>query len=96
MPRPNPTDEIIKYTAEYATLTDDEIRGKMSDFNSSAPQYIAGDKILKQRDPIRKHIADLANRVETIERTATKHESKTWAFWIALLGVALAALALLR
>ena len=96
MPRPNPTDEIKKYKAEYADLTDDEIRGTMSDFNASAPQYIAGDMILKQRDPIRKSISDLASRVENIERAATKHEVITWSFWLAVFGVILAGLALLR
>lgn len=95
MPYKNPTDEIKKYKAEYADLTDDEIRGKMSEFNPSAPQYIAGDIILKERDPTRKAIANLAVRVENIERTATKHEFKTWAFWMALLGLLLAALAIL-
>ena len=93
-PRPNSTDEIKKYKAEYADLTDDELRGKMSDFNSSAPQYIAGEMILLQRDPMRKSLSDLANRVESIERTVTKHEFKTLSFWIALLGVLLAAYAI--
>ena len=95
MPRPNPTEEIIKYKAEYSTLTDDEILGKISDFNSSASQYIAGNIILKQRDPARKAISDLAVRVENMERSATKHEFKTWSFRLALIGILLSVVAIL-
>ena len=95
MPYKNPTDEIKKYKTEYATLTDEELRGKMSEFNASAPQYIAGDMILQQRDPTRKAISDLANRIENIERTATKHEFKTWAFRLALTGILLSVVAIL-
>ncbi len=90
--------DLAKHRAEYLPLSDDDLRAEMLKWKIHTPQYRAGEQILKERDterdPTRKVISDLATRVENIERTATKHEFKTWSFWIALLGVLLAALAI--
>ncbi len=86
--------ELAKYTAEYSSLPDDDIRAEMLKWNIHTPGYRAGEKILAERDPTRKVIADLANRVENIERTATKHEFKTWAFWVAVGALLLSAAAI--
>lgn len=83
--------ELTKYTSEYLQLSDDDIRAEMLKWKIHTPGYRAGERILAERDPTRKVIADLASRVANIETASTKPETKTWAFWLALVAILLAA-----
>jgi len=87
--------QLAEYTAEYLPLSDDDIRAEMLKWNVHTPGYRAGEKILmdraNERDPTRKTITDLASRVANIEQSTAKHEFKTWAFWMSLSALLLAA-----
>ncbi len=82
------TAALSEYEAQYLPLSDGDIQAEMLKWKVHTPGYRAGERILKdretERDPTRKVIADLAARVENIERTATTNEFKKWSTWIAI------------
>ncbi len=91
--------QLAELEAEFGTLSDDELRAERLKWKELTPQYQAADKILKsrekERDPTGKILSDLATRVANIEKRATEHESRTWAFWISIAAAIIAFLSLL-
>ena len=92
-------DEIKRKSAvlhdEYSAMSDDDIRAEIIQWKPETIERHVGNRIIaereKERDPTKTILADLASRIINIEQTATRHELKTWAFWMSLVALLLAA-----
>jgi len=99
--------DIDEWMAKFRWLPESAIRAMMAQFKPHAAAWIAGDIIIKQRDreqasaptellaKLNDHATRLDARVANIEGVAKRPEYKTFAFWIGLIGILLASLAII-